>query len=164
MITIRKGIPSDADFIKTHAYRLLDFELSSWREPERELMTQTDIENNVNSLLENKKDKEIFVAVDENGKQVGFLHMTIQTDYYTRESHAHITDIVVIAEAAGKGIGKLLLQKAEQWAIERNSRWVTLNVLETNKHAISVYEKSGYQPEWIKYLKHLSQDTKKPKR
>jgi ribosomal protein S18 acetylase RimI-like enzyme len=81
--------------------------------------------------------------------------MTVQTDYYTKEQHAHITDIVVIGEAEGKGVGKALLAKGDEWARERGARWITLNVFESNKHAQRVYEKAGYQKEWIKYLKEL---------
>jgi ribosomal protein S18 acetylase RimI-like enzyme len=79
----------------------------------------------------------------------------MQTDYYTREQHAHITDIVVIEKAEGKGIGKSLLRKADQWALEKKARWITLNVFEGNVNAKAVYEKAGFQKEWIKYLKPL---------
>ena len=77
------------------------------------------------------------------------------SDYYTGEQHAHVNDIVVTAEAEGKGLGKLLLAKADAWAKDKRARWITLNVFNENFRARSVYEKAGYKIEWIKYLKNL---------
>ena len=79
----------------------------------------------------------------------------MQTDYFTGEQHAHVNDIVVTKDAEGKGAGKLLLAKADEWAKEKNARWITLNVFDENFRASTVYEKAGYKIEWIKYLKTL---------
>jgi len=95
------------------------------------------------------------VAVDPSGKPCGFIHLTLQPDYYTGELNAHITDIVVIAEAEGQGVGKLLMERADEWAREKHARWITLNAFEGNTHARKVYEKAGYEIEWIRYLKQL---------
>jgi GNAT superfamily N-acetyltransferase len=153
MITIRKGKPEDEAFIVKHAYRLVEFGPPQWRKKEE--MTPADIKHITTALSSGDPNKEILIAEDSNGNPCGFLHMTLQTDYYTGEIHAHITDIVVAKEAEGKGIGKFLLEKADQWALEKKSRWITLNAFEGNTHARAVYEKAGYQQEWIKYLKRL---------
>jgi ribosomal protein S18 acetylase RimI-like enzyme len=153
MITIRKALAADADFIRKHAYRLLDFDLPAWREKPQ--MTQADITHITHALSANKPDDCIFIAVDENDKRCGFIRVLMQTDYYTGELHAHVGDIVVSAAFEGKGIGKLLLAKADAWAKENKARWITLNVFEGNRHARAVYEKAGYKVEWIKYLKEL---------
>jgi len=154
MVTIRKAVPADADFIKKHAYRLLDFNLPSWRH-DKEEMTKADIHHITNALMSGNPDDCVFIAVEQEDVPLGFMHLAMQTDYYTGELHAHITDIVVITEAEGKGIGKLLLAKADEWANEHKSSWITLNVFEDNRHARAVYEKAGYHAEWIKYLKPL---------
>jgi len=83
------------------------------------------------------------------------MRVVLLKDYYTGEKHAHVNDIVVTKESEGKGVGKLLLQKADEWAIENKVRWITLNVFEENRRARSVYEMQGYHMEWIKYLKQL---------
>jgi len=62
---------------------------------------------------------------------------------------------VVTKDAEGKGAGKLLLAKADEWAKEKNARWITLNVFDENFRARNVYEKAGYKIEWLKYLKVL---------
>jgi len=154
MITIRKALPEDAEFIASHAYRLLNFNLPAWRTNEKEEMIQADIQHITNALLKDDPDDCIFIAMDEE-RACGFVRIVLQKDYYTGEKHAHVNDIVVITQAEGKGIGKLLLQTADDWATARKSRWITLNVFEANKHARAVYEKQGYHMEWIKYLKQL---------
>lgn len=154
MITIRKALPVDAEFIASHAHRLLNFNLPAWRANEKEKMIQADTKHITNALLKDDPDDCIFIAIDEE-RACGFVRIVLLKDYYTGEQHAHVNDIVVIAEAEGKGIGKLLLQKADEWATAKKSRWITLNVFEENKRARAVYEKQGYRMEWIKYLKQL---------
>jgi GNAT superfamily N-acetyltransferase len=155
MITIRNGLPSDADFIAAHAYRLLEFGPPPWRKSERDLMTKADARHITAALLSDDQDKSVLIAVDASGKPCGFIHLTMQPDYYTGELNAHITDIVVIAEAEGHGVGKLLMEKADEWAREKQARWITLNAFEGNVHARKVYEKAGYEIEWVRYLKPL---------
>lgn len=154
MLTIRKALPEDESFLAEHAYRLLEFGPPSWR-GDPVPMTQMDLKYIRHALLSGDPGKEVLIAIDNDGQRVGFLHMTLQQDYYTEEMHAHITDIVVIASAEGKGVGRFLLEKADEWARQKNSRWITLNAFEQNTHARKVYEKAGYKPEWVKYLKEL---------
>src|SRR4051812_2175614 len=116
MITIRRAVPEDADFIAKHAYRLLQFNLPSWRNKEKNKMTQADIRHITNALSAEKPDNCVFIAVNKLNESCGFIRLLMQTDYYTGELHAHMGDIVVIAEMEGKGVGKLLFEKADAWA------------------------------------------------
>jgi GNAT superfamily N-acetyltransferase len=154
-MTIRKALPDDAAFIAEHAHRLLDFKLPGWRVNEKDEMVKADIQHITKALAANNANDCVFIAEDELNKPTGFVRVVLQTDYYTGKQHAHVNDIVVIAEAEGKGVGKLLLNKADEWAKENNVRWITLNVFDENLRARTVYEKAGYKIEWIKYLKTL---------
>jgi len=155
MIAIRKALPGDADFIASHAYRLLDFDLPGWRANGKDKMIRADIQHITRALSEDDPEDCVFIAMDAENKACGFMRVVLQKDYYTGEKHAHVNDIVVTSESEGKGVGKLLLQKADEWATGKKVRWITLNVFEANAHARAVYEKQGYQMEWIKYLKQL---------
>jgi len=155
MITIREALPADAAFITQHAHRMLDFKLPGWREHEKNQMIQADIHHITKALEAADANDCVFIAEDETGKPIGFIRMVIQTDYYSGEEHAHLNDIVVTEAAEGKGVGKLLLAKADTWAKEKQARWITLNVFDKNFRARSVYEKAGYKIEWVKYLKNL---------
>ena len=153
MITIRPSTAADVEFVAAHAYRLVEFGPPAWRD--QQVMTEADIKHNIAAILSGNPDIETFIAIDGAGKACGFIYLTMQTDYYTQERHAHITDVAVTKKAEGKGVGKLLLQKADEWARQKSARWITLNVFEGNTHAQAVYEKAGFQKEWIKYLKQL---------
>jgi GNAT superfamily N-acetyltransferase len=155
MATIRKALPEDAAFIAEHAHRLLDFELPGWRVKEKNEMVKADIGHILKALQADNENDCLFIAEDAAGKPMGFLRVVMLADYYTGEQHAHVNDIVVTAEAEGKGIGKLLLEKADEWARDNHARWITLNVFNDNLRARAVYEKAGYKIEWIKYLKTL---------
>ena len=155
MITIRKALPTDADFIAAHAHRLLNFDLPAWRMNEKDNMVQADVQHITRALIKDDPEDCIFIATDAENKACGFLRVVLQKDYYTGEKHAHVNDIVVTSESEGKGVGKSLLKKADEWAIDKKVRWITLNVFEMNSHARAVYEKQGYNMEWIKYLKQL---------
>ena len=155
MIRIRKALPADAAFIAEHAHRMLDFNLPGWRTNEKDIMVKADINHLTKALQADDKNDVMFIAEDASNKPLGFVRVNIQTDYFTNEEHAHVNDIVVTGEAEGKGIGKLLLAKADEWAKAKGARWITLNVFDENSRAKKVYEKAGYKIEWIKYLKEL---------
>jgi GNAT superfamily N-acetyltransferase len=155
MIAIRKALPGDADFIASHAHRLLNFNLPGWRVNEKDKMIQADIQHITKALLKDDPEDCIFIAIDPENRPCGFMRVLLLKDYYSGEKHAHVNDIVVTKESEGKGVGRLLLQKADEWAIDNKVRWITLNVFEDNRRARAVYEMQGYHMEWIKYLKQL---------
>jgi len=156
MITIRKALPHDAIFIAGYAGRMLEFNLPEWRAPEKDVMIQADINHLKRALQADDTNDAVFIAEDDLKNQLGFLRVNMQEDYFTGEQHAHVNDIVVKGTAEGNGIGKMLLQKADDWAKEKKARWITLNVFNGNHRAKSVYEKAGYEIEWLKYLKVLN--------
>lgn len=147
MITIRKAFITDASFIAQHAHRMLDFNLPSWRANEKEKMVKADINHIIKALQAGNENDALFIAEDASQTPLGFVRVNIQEDYFTGEQHAHVNDIVVTATAEGKGVGKLLLAKADAWAKEKNARWITLNVFDENLRARKVYEKAGYKAE-----------------
>jgi ribosomal protein S18 acetylase RimI-like enzyme len=78
------------------------------------------------------------------------------TDYYTGRRFGHVADLVVAAEVERQGVGRMLMRLGEQWARDRGFPAMTLNALVNNSRARAAYERLGYQPEWIKYIKPLS--------
>ena len=97
----------------------------------------------------------IFIAEDETAASLGFIHLITATDYYTRERHGHIADIVVAGEGEGRGVGRALMAKGEEWARGQGYRWLTLNVFVKNLHAREVYKRLGYGEDIMSYVKEL---------
>ncbi|HEY3340708.1 MAG TPA: GNAT family N-acetyltransferase, partial [Anaerolineae bacterium] len=58
---------------------------------------------------------------------------------------AMIEKLIVRDDARRRGIGKALLQAAQQWAAEQGATQVELNVWEFNKEAIRFYQREGYE-------------------
>ncbi len=58
---------------------------------------------------------------------------------------AYITNIAVFDEYRKKGIGRKLLKSAVDGAKSRSCEFITLEVRESNKSAISLYESEGFE-------------------
>ena len=78
----------------------------------------------------------------------------LSSDFFGRR-HAHLSVIATSAAAEGKGVGRALMQFADDWARDRELPFITLNVFAANARARRLYEKSGYSVELLKYGKRL---------
>ena len=58
---------------------------------------------------------------------------------------AYITNIAVFDKYRNHGIGRKLLRKAVEGAETRNCEFVTLEVRESNKSAVSLYKSEGFE-------------------
>ncbi|KYG31846.1 GNAT family N-acetyltransferase [Alkalihalobacillus trypoxylicola] len=105
------------------------------------------------SLTDNKEN--IYIA-ENNGMILGYLELAIQKDYFTGKEQAYISAIAVSEKGEGKGIGKALMAKAEEWAIDQGLSEVILDVFLDNNRAVGLYEHLGYQKEIVKMVKELS--------
>lgn len=99
-------------------------------------------------LEENKeKDGRIYIA-ENNKKAIGFISLRIESkgDEILLPSIrcVFITDFIIQKEFRGKGVGKLLLAKADEYAKERNIPYVKLSVFSKNSNAVEMYHKLGF--------------------
>lgn len=61
-----------------------------------------------------------------------------------RDGEAHISDLGVMRDCRGEGVGKLLVEHAEAWAREHDRPTLTLWVAESNSAARRLYEQAGF--------------------
>jgi ribosomal protein S18 acetylase RimI-like enzyme len=118
-------------------------------------MESTDTEILTGILADPGSGHEIYIAENENKLPLGFIHLQPGSDYYNKEPHGHISDLIVSAEAEGQGVGKALMQKAEEWANLHGYRWLTLSVFAQNRRARAIYDKAGYREDILKYVKEI---------
>ena len=95
-------------------------------------------------------DENVGMFVAETGeKMVGFVNAVIRetpdVPIFVPRRIAVIDNIVVRSAFRSQGIGKLLAEKIEAWAVEKRAGSIELNVYEFNEKAVSFYEKLGYQ-------------------
>jgi ribosomal protein S18 acetylase RimI-like enzyme len=86
------------------------------------------------------------------------LHLTKNVDYFTGESQGYISSLAVSkeGEGKGKGIAKILMDKAEEWSKSKGYNQLTLNVFARNERALKFYSKLQYENEIIKRVKELN--------
>jgi ribosomal protein S18 acetylase RimI-like enzyme len=150
-IHIRMFKPTDSEFILSLISRFSEFELPDWRSSQEiDKANRTLLQK---SMQQPESNSAIFVAEGENGIPAGFIHLQTQTDHFNGEKHAYISDLAVDKVFEGKGIGSLLLDKAEEWVHQKGYRFLTLYVFAGNQNARHLYEKRGFEQEVIKYVK-----------
>jgi GNAT superfamily N-acetyltransferase len=98
----------------------------------------------------------VLVAESPAAEPLGFVHLHSAIDFFTGERHGHVSDIVVKAEAEGRGVGQALMAAAEAWARGLGYRLLSLHVFDGNARARSFYERLGYGPDIVKLIKTLA--------
>ncbi len=86
---------------------------------------------------------------------IGCLWLGKAIDQGSGESYTYIFLIYVKSEHRKKGLGKKLINMAENWAKERGDRQIGLQVFINNKSAINLYEKLGYETESLSMIKRF---------
>ena len=161
VIRVRGYLPTDRAFITEIVKRLSGFDLPAWRTAEQ--IDTTNVSAMMNAMDQSEPDSAILVAEHvgdgAEGQPVGFMRLQTQTDYFTGEKQGYIANIAVDKAFEGKGIGGMLMETAEKWAEEKGYALVTLHVFVENERALKLYEKKGYRPDIIKYVKALNPDS-----
>lgn len=106
----------------------------------------------------NSKNSE-FYFLKLNNQIIGYLKLNrgkSQTEIQNDVS-LEIERIYVIKEFHGKHYGKLLLQKAKDFALEKACNYIWLGVWENNLKAISFYKKNGFY-QFDKHVFKLGKD------
>jgi ribosomal protein S18 acetylase RimI-like enzyme len=154
-IRVRLFLPTDSEFIIAIVTRLSEFDLPAWRRADQ--IDNTNVTALKNAMEQSEPDTAIFVAEDETeGQLVGFIRLQTQTDYFTGKKHGYISNVAVEKSFEGKGIGRMLLEKAEMWARDKGYDLLTLHVFVENKRAQQIYEKKGFCQDIVRYVKVIA--------
>ena len=106
------------------------------------------------SNLDKGREK-VFVA-EVNGIVAGYIHAEkYQTLYF--EPMINILGLAVSSEFRRRGIGRMLLKRAERWANEVGIHKIRLNSGASRKEAHSFYREMGYSNEkgQIRFIKDI---------
>ena len=153
-IQTRPASSSDQEFIISLLPRLEEFGPPPWRDVTQPLATDTQVLSD--KLMNKPPGTAIFIAEDDQGVALGFIHLQSGKDYCYYEGHGHIADLIVAPEAEGRGIGRVLIEKGEEWARSQGFRWLTVSVFAQNLRAREVYRRLGYGEDIMKYVKELA--------
>ncbi|HYG79544.1 MAG TPA: GNAT family N-acetyltransferase [Pyrinomonadaceae bacterium] len=100
----------------------------------------------------------VFVAEAE-GRVVGFVSIwakvvsrAVEEEEY---EYAYVSDLVVLRTDRGRGVGRALLGKAEEYARLRGARRLRINVHAKNGVARRLYESCGFRERVLELSKSL---------
>ncbi len=149
-VSVRPATPRDRVFVVALAGRLVDgFDAPPHRtKPEL-------IEGDRRALVEwfeKMPESEAMLIAELDGKPAGCAYLVTLVDYFNERPHAHLSVLAVEKWAEGKGVGSALLGACEQWARNRGSDRLTLSALVTNARARALYERRGFNGEYIRYV------------
>lgn len=100
-------------------------------------------------------DARLWVAIGPGEELFGAAYAEPAADYFTQELYGHLGILAVSTRAEGHGVGRALIAVVEEWATERNYRFLNLNVFASNERAIAFYESAGYRRDTMVYVKEL---------
>jgi len=154
---IRNAVFGDIESIIALLPRLADFEIPEGREADE--LWAGDQAMMLAWANAEREDISVFVATanDTNGKDsiVGLSAVSWRNDVHSGKSSAHLEVLALDKAVEGQGLGRRLLETAEQHAIENNASSITLHVYAVNGRARKLYEKIGFEVEVIRYNKNL---------
>lgn len=152
-ITVRPATDADRPFVLGLVPRLRAFGPSPLRPAEAlDSAERRTLEKAFDALPEGS-----ILLIGEHPAEgpLGMAYAETGTDYFTKEAHGHLTILAVHESGEGRGVAPALLEAVERWAAGRGHRFVTLNVFARNARARAAYEKAGYAPDIVRYLKEL---------
>jgi GNAT superfamily N-acetyltransferase len=152
-IFVRPAIEADRDFVLALVPRLRAFGPSPLRPSEAlDGAERRTLERAFDALPEGTS---LLIGEHPAEGALGVAYVETGTDYFTKESHGHLAILIVAEAGEGRGVASALLEAVERWSAERGYRFVTLNVFAQNARARAAYEKAGYAPDIVRYLKEL---------
>ena len=154
-LSLRPVTLNDADWVFSQVPRLHAFGPPPWRTVEQ--MNNGEAADIKGALDNLDAEDRLFLIAERPGdrQRVGFIYAVTLVDFFTGESHGHISDVVVSGGSEGQGVGRTLMAAAEEWARTRGYRFMTLGVFPQNRRAMSLYDQLGYRPDTIRMLKVL---------
>ena len=96
------------------------------------------------ALIHDRSDGRLIVALDVNAVVVGWIHVQALS-MLEADQRAEIWGLIVADTVRGSGVGRLLVEAAEEWAVKRglDIMGVRSNTLRVEAHAF--YEHLGYE-------------------
>lgn len=96
----------------------------------------------------------LYNVIELDGKIIAYGGMWIVID------ESHVTNIAVLPEFRGRGMGNILVENMIEVAKENGALNMTLEVRVSNQSAIALYEKYGFEKSGVrpKYYKENNED------
>lgn len=140
---LRTAGPDDAAVVRRLIVDLATYE----REPDAVVVTVDELRDQLASA---RPPFECLLAEDGDGEVVGFALYFHNYSTWRGRQGLYLEDLFVLPDRRGRGIGKQLLVRLAQIAVERGCARMEWAVLDWNEPAIAFYRSLGARPmsEW----------------
>lgn len=144
-VTLRAATPGDVTLIRELIEGLADYE----RLRHECVATDASLRE---TLFGVRPYAEVIIA-DVDGSAAGFALFFHNYSTFLAKPGIYLEDLFVRPEQRGRGVGKALLQRLAQLAVERGCGRLEWSVLDWNADAIGFYRSLGARPqdEWTVY-------------
>jgi GNAT superfamily N-acetyltransferase len=96
-----------------------------------------------------------FVVADKGAARIACMWVGIAIDQITGNRHPNIFLLYVEPAYRRQGIARALMQNVERWAKSQGYTQIGLQVFTTDRPALALYERLGYQPRSISMIREL---------
>ena len=155
-VSIREAEEADLELVRKYGVETgwTSFSESERKELDREKWTKHMLE--LFEKLSKRETDRIFVAEDGSHAFLGYLWVGEGSNMMTGKKQGFIYDIFVKREFRGRGVGRILLEKAQSFCREKGYSRILLRVSVNNANAIGLYNKMGFKAEQMYMGKVLS--------
>jgi ribosomal protein S18 acetylase RimI-like enzyme len=146
-VSVREAEETDLQLVRKYG---VETGWTSFSESERRELDKEEWSKHMLELFEKLSKREtdrIFVAEDGSHTFLGYLWVGEGSNMMTGKRQGFIYDIFVKREFRGRGIGKILLEKAQSYCREKGYSRILLMVSVNNANAIRLYNKMGFKTE-----------------
>ena len=98
---------------------------------------------------------EAFIAKTENGTQAGYVWVAKTHHDFSGQLEASLLSQYVAEAYRDQGLGRRLMERAEEWARQQGLPRISLSVGEHNKVAQNLYKILGFRVETLRMTKEL---------
>ncbi len=95
-----------------------------------------------------------FLAVDETGRLLGFVTFVFHRTTFAINDRCYLEDLFTMAEARGKGVGRMLIEAVFNAAWEKGADQVYWHTAQNNYAGRTLYDKLAEMTN-VKYRKKL---------
>jgi len=109
---------------------------------------KTTLEEQKNIIKNNNENGNPMFLMEVEGEIVGFLEGV--RDKYNRVNHSLYIALGILKNYRGKGRGRALMSKIDEWSQNNDIKRVELTVICSNEKAVNLYKYVGFKIEGIK--------------
>ncbi len=124
-------------------------DFQEWFELARQLWPdyETDEMTDALTAIQRSPIEAAFLLRTDSRQAVGFVNLSLRYDYVpgaTKRPVAYVEGIFVLAQFRQQGLGKLLIEQAEEWARQQGCSELASDVLQDNPASQAFHKKVGF--------------------